>query len=208
MKIIEIKDNRIITSYSEEEKNTLQSALNHYVLIRDQRVYVGEIIEINKNELLIVLKGEFINNNFIFGITHKPSINALIELMKPELVPLVISHESGVKGLYIGKNAIYDNIPIYMQTDTFFNSHFTILGGTGSGKSNALSRIIQTLFAPADYIAYNTNLFVFDTYGEYYASFLELEKNNPYICFKGYTTNPTTDEELLRIPPYLLGIDE
>ena len=208
MKIIEIKENYVVANYTDEEKNILQDAINHYVLMRDKRIFVGEIMEITEKTVVIRLQGEFINNSFIFGINHKPSINALIEIMKPELVPMVVSYPSGITGLYLGKNPIYENTPVYMNVDTFFNSHFTILGGTGSGKSNALSKIIQTLFSPSDYIAYNANLLIFDTYGEYYASFLDLEKNNPYISFKNFTTDPSNSEELLKIPPYLLEIDD
>ena len=95
-----------------------------------------------------------------------------------------------------------------MCLTNFFNSHFSIIGSTGSGKSFALSRIVQTLFEKRENIPYNASIFVFDTYGEYYPSFLNLETNNPNILFKNYSTNPKTDDELLKIPPFLLETDD
>ena len=61
----------------------------------------------------------------------------------------------------------------------------------------------QTLFENNEKAPLNASLFVFDTYGEYYPSFLNLEKNNPNISFKSYTTNPNDNIELLKIPPFL-----
>lgn len=205
MNIREIIENKVIVSTS---SNNLQNILNHYVFLRDNKLFVGEIVEIKKDELTINLLGEIINNNFTFGISNKPSINASIELINTNLVPYIISYPNNFTNLYLGKSPIYENIPIYINLNTFFNSHFTILGNTGSGKSSALSRIIQTLFAPKEYIPYNANLLIFDTYGEYYSSFLNLEKENKYISFKSITTNPSSGDELLRIPPHLLGIDD
>ena len=138
----------------------------------------------------------------IFGINSKPSNSATIDFISHDTTKKIISYNNDINGLLLGYSPIYEDIPICLNLSTFFNSHFTILGGTGSGKSHALSRIVQTVFEPKEYIPYNASLFVFDTYGEYYPSFLGIEKTNPNITFKAITTNPDSDNELLQIPPY------
>lgn len=208
IKIKEIVENKVIAFLEFDEKEIKDSIINHYVLLRDKKIYVGEITALKDHFITINLLGEIINNNFVFGITSKPNLNARIELINQDLTKMIISYPEGVSNLYLGKNTVYDDIPIYFELNTFFNSHFTILGGTGSGKSYALAKIVQTIFKPNEYIPYNARLIIFDTYGEYYPSFSEIEKINPYISFKNYSTNPDETDSLLKIPPYLLGVDD
>ena len=203
MKIKEIIGNQVIVSYDKEQANNL---MNNYLIFKDTRLMVGEVVEL-KDDLYVNLVGEIINNQFIYGINNKPSLNAIVTLVNPDYIPYIISYPNNLNGLYLGNSPIYSK-PVYMNLDTFFNSHFAIIGGSGSGKSFALSRIIQTLFQEKEYIPYNASLFVFDTYGEYQNSFTSLEENNNYISYKNYTTNLESNEQLLKIPPYLLGVDD
>ena len=203
MKIKEIRGNQIIVSY---EKDQAVNLMNNYLLFKDTRLIIGEVVEL-KDDLYVNLVGEIINNQFIYGINNKPSLNATVTLVNPDYIPSIISYPNNLNGLYLGNSPIYSK-PVYMNLDTFFNSHFAIIGGSGSGKSFALSRIIQTLFQEKEYIPYNASLFVFDTYGEYENSFTALETNNPYISYKNYTTNLESNDEILKIPPYLLGVDD
>ena len=206
MRIEEILNNEIVVSYNFDMKG--QELINHYVLFEDKRQLVGEIISIKKNQLTIKLLGEISNNNFIFGITNKPSFDASVKLIGKDSTSIINSYPDTRDSLYLGHSTIFNDVKININLTNFFNSHFSIVGGTGSGKSFALSRIIQTLFENSQKAPYNASLFVFDTYGEYYPSFLNLEKSNPNILFKNYTTNPQDRNELLKIPPFLLGVDD
>lgn len=206
MKIKEILGNEIIISF--DDLMDYDNLINHYIIFKDTRCLVGEIVSLKDNTLVTRLLGEIINNNFIFGITNKPSTNAEIILANKEYTNIINSYPEGRDSLYLGHSTIFDDLKINMNLTNFFNTHFSIIGGTGSGKSFALSRIVQTLFENSEKAPLNASLFVFDTYGEYYPSFLNLEKNNPNISFKNYTTNPNGDGELLKIPPFLLGVDD
>ena len=206
MKIEEILESEVIVSYSVVKD--YDDLVNHYVLFKGIKQLVGEIVNVMKDKLIIRLVGEIINNNFYLGITAKPSLNSEVKLIGPESTSIITSYPAGKDSLFLGHSAIFDDLKIYMNVTKFFNSHFSIIGGTGSGKSFSLSRIIQTLFENGDGAPLNASLFVFDTYGEYYPSFLNLENNNPNIAFKNYTTNPNEDSELLKIPPFLLGVDD
>lgn len=207
MRIKEIVENKIIAT--KEESFDDKNMINHYVFLADNnKTYVGEITEIKIDSVTINLVGEVINGVFTFGTSTKPNNNAKIELVKDELVPNIITYPNDINGLLLGNSIVYPNIPVCINISTFFSSHFLILGGTGSGKSFSFSTIAQNIFAPKDYIPYNANIFVFDTYGEYAPSFNGIQAKNPYISVKKYTTNEKDTGELLKIPPYLLGIDD
>ena len=206
MKIEEILENEIVVDFN--YVGEYDELINHYVLFDDKKKLVGEIINIKKDKLIIRLIGEITDNNFTYGVTSKPSNNAQIELISPDATKIITSYEDNRDSLYIGHSAIFSELKINMNLTKFFNSHFSIIGGTGSGKSFSLSRIVQTLFEDQEKAPYNASIFVFDTYGEYHPSFSKLEKNNSKISFKNYSTNPNDGEKLLKIPPYLLGVDD
>ena len=206
MKIEEILDDEVVVSFNYIEE--YHELVNHYVLFNDGKNLVGEIISIKNNRLTIKLIGEIKDNKFIFGVTTKPSNNSEISLIKPEATSLITSYPDSRDSLYIGTSATFKDLRINMHLSNFFNSHFSIIGGTGSGKSFSLSRIMQTLFEDTKKAPLNASIFVFDTFGEYYNSFTNLEKNNASVAFKNYTTNPYEEGELLKIPPFLLGVDD
>lgn len=207
-KIIEITENNIIVDLNSNVLN-LNNLINNYVVIKDEKQIIGEIISLKQNNLVIELLGEIIENEFSFGITKKPGLNAEVWLLQENNVPLIISNpEVETKSLFLGYSPIYENVKINIDVNKFFNSHFAILGGTGSGKSWGVASLIQNIFKSGNVIPYNASLFVFDTYGEYQNAFLGIEKYNPNIAVKTYTTNLESNEEILRIPPYLLGVDD
>ena len=206
MKIEEILENEVIVSFNYLEE--YDDLINHYVLFNDGKNIVGEIVNIKNNRLTIKLIGEIKNNDFTYGVTSKPSNNTEVVIIKPEATNMITSYPDSKNSLYIGNSAVFKDMRINMNLTNFFNSHFSIIGGTGSGKSFGLSRIIQTLFEDKEKAPRNASIFVFDTFGEYQPSFTNLENNNPNISFKSYTTNPYEDAELLKIPPFLLGVDD
>ena len=205
MKIKEIFENEILIEVDDITK--YQNLINNYVIFRDSHVIVGEIFKIKDNTLSVRLIGEFINQQFISGINNKPSINAVLNIADANITTMITSYNNDINTLYLGKCKSLNNTNIFMDLNKFASSHFSIIGGTGSGKSCALSRIIQNMFLKNP-IPYNANIFVFDTYGEYYPSFTSLESINPDICFKSYTTNIQDQTNLLKIPPYLLDVDD
>ena len=159
--IIEIKENIVIVKC--QNINTYNNIMNNYVLLRDTKNIIGEIISIQKENIYINLLGEIKDNTFIFGITTKPSFKSNVQLVSENNIPFILSYQSDErKSLYLGKSAIYENISIHINLNRFFNSHFAILGGTGSGKSFGFARIVQNIFNDKNYIPYKASLFIFD----------------------------------------------
>ena len=207
MKIEEILDNEVIVSFDNFNNNS--DLINHYVLFSDTKNIVGEIVNIKNNHLVIKLIGQIDNNNnFIYGIANKPSNNAKVSIIMPEAVDIITSFPNSRDSLYLGESAIFKDLKIYMNLTNFFSSHFSIIGGTGSGKSFSLAHIIQTLLGDIKTAPNKASIFIFDTFGEYHPSFTDIEKNNPNILYKSITTNPYENDELLKIPPFLLSVDD
>ena len=206
-----IIDNTIIVDLKVDLKK-VDNLINKYVIIKGtSETVVGEIIDIKDTQAYITLIGSIENNQFVFGVINKPGFNATVKLIQDSKMNAIIGIEDYEenKDLYIGESPLYKNIKIGVNIDKMFSSHFAIFGSTGSGKSCSVARILQNLFSKKQSIPYKASLFIFDAYGEYHNAFSKLHEEVPQINFKSYTTNlKSKEEEILRIPLWLLGIDD
>ena len=153
--------------------------------------------------------GEIIDNKFVFGVMVKPSFNSVVKLISKEKIPMIVGVENYQENvdIYLGNSPIYQGVKIGANINKFFSNHFAILGSTGSGKSCGVARIIQNIFDKKRFIPYRASLFIFDAYGEYHSAFKNIGSEE--ISFKSYTTNLNFSEtEVLRIPTWLLGVDD
>jgi len=194
------------------ELTDIKNIINLYVNMKDDDIQiVGEIIEINEQVATINLIGEIVDKRFVFGVMRKPSFSSEVSLISKENIGKIIGipNYQDHKDLYFGTSPIYPEIQVGVNINNFFSNHFAIFGSTGSGKSCSVARILQNLFEKKDSIAYRANIFIFDAYGEYHNAFSELNKKNPNINFKTYTTNLHFSEtEILKIPLWLLDVDD
>ena len=209
-KIIGIQDNTVFLKLNINLVE-MQNIINLYVLLEDnERKLIGEIVDIKDDIASINLVGEFINDNFLFGVSKKPSFSATSKIISKEKIINIIGTPdyNEKKDLYIGKSPIYDDIDICVDINEFFSNHFAIFGSTGSGKSCSVSRIFQNLFEKQTSIAYKASILIFDAYGEYHTAFQDLNKKVPEINFKAYTTNINDNIPTLKIPLWLLSVDD
>lgn len=200
-KIKEINDNNVIVNL-----NSKENLINHFVKIDNS--IIGEVISINDNDCKVKLLGEIINNEFSYGVLVKPNLDSLISLpndMELKIILSSINYQENLD-LKLGINPVYQK-EITIKINPFFQNHFAIFGSTGSGKSCGIARIIQNLYSKRSSVAYNSNLFIFDTYGEYTKVFANINNLNPYLSYKNYTTDTNLDN-ILKIPPWLLGVDD
>ena len=210
-KIISVEENeaKIKLNINLEE---IPNLINLYVIMEDNaNKIIGEITDIIGDVAKVNLLGKIDGDKFEYGIINKPSFSSTIKLVSKEKMPLIIGVEKVEEDehLYIGDSPIYTDVPVYVSINKFFSNHFAIFGNTGSGKSCGVARIFQNLFSKEHDIAYKASIFIFDAYGEYHDAFRNLSNVVPEISLKTYTTNlKTTDSEILRIPVWLLSLDD
>ncbi len=191
--------------------NEVQSLINLYVILEDSvEKVVGEITDIKDGVAFINMLGQIKDGKFVSGITKKPSFGAQVKLIAPDKVNFIVGVENyqDDRDLYIGKSPIYEGIDICANVNSLFSNHFAIFGSTGSGKSCGFSRIIQNLFEKKDAVAYRASIFIFDAYGEYHNAFKTIQEKAPEVRFKAYTTNIHDDIPKIKIPLWLLSVDD
>ena len=209
--IVGIEEETVLLKLS-IDLTTFQSLINMYVVMEDSgKMLVGEIIDIKNGIAYINLVGEIVNNEFVFGVTKKPSFGANVKLISKEKIPMIISipNYEEKKDVYIGESPIYPGVRVGFDINAFFANHFAIFGNSGSGKSWGTARVIQSIFEKQSSVAYRASIFIFDAYGEYHSAFKNISEKVPEVSFKSYTTNTKmSDSEILKLPLWLLSVDD
>jgi len=188
------------------------SLMNVHVVFDDgNRKVVGEVLKVTIKHLTVGIVGEIVGDTFIPGIGIKPAFASIVRIINKDELTLVLGPQEIVDSehVYLGKSSVYNGYKINVNVNEFFSNHFAILGNTGSGKSSTFARMIQNIFKGSKYLPVNASIFVFDAYGEYKNAFSFLHEFNNQLNYKAYTTNvQTADTELLRIPLWLLDVDD
>ena len=157
--------------------NAQASLVNLHVVFEDDKTkVVGEIRDVSKTTLKIAIVGEFVGNQFLAGFNRKPSFKSKVRIIKVDELAQILGDQQIKDGsqIYFGLSTVYTNYRINVDVNKFFSNHFAILGNTGSGKSFTVSKIIQNLFTGSSYVPLNSNIFLFDAYGEYTQAFSKL----------------------------------
>ena len=174
------------------------------------RKKVAEIVNADKVYLYANLVGEINGDNFIPGGNVKPAFKSKVRLVEMSELELIFGkQETSLGYTNFGTSNVYEGYKINVPINEFFNSHFSVLGNTGAGKSCTVASILQKLFTSSPTPPINAGLFFFDAYGEYTHAFSGLHDVNSKLGYKAYTTNVIDpDCEILRIPIWLLDVDD
>ena len=210
-KIVDINGNYVLVeiNFNVSQYGNLMNV--HVVFDDGKKRIVGEILKVTITQLTVGIVGEIVDDIFIPGIGIKPAFASTVRIInKDELTQVLGPQEiDDSDHVYLGKSSIYNGYKINIRVNEFFSNHFAILGNTGSGKSSTFARMIQNIFTSSKYLPVNASIFVFDAYGEYRNAFSFLHDFNNQLNYKSYTTNvQTSDNELLRIPLWLLDVDD
>lgn len=209
-KVIAVFENNVEVELTLDHDN-IKKYLNYHVVFDEEKSkIVGEVKEITAAKIIVNCLGEIDSNNkFIPGLLKRPSLGVSCRVIHKEELDLILGKNQDSKKVYFGRMPIYDGYPLYVNVNDFFAHHFAIFGNTGSGKSCSIARIIQNVFANPEAVPKNAKIFIFDAYGEYHSAFNKIMNTNPVLNFKTYTTNTKfEDTNILRIPIWLLGVDE
>ena len=207
--IIEIVDNRVLIKLA-IDINKQPNLIGLHVVFEDtQKHIVGEIVNVSQTEMTAVVVGELTPTSFIPGASKRPSFKSNISLVNlNELGFILGSQETTAGQTNFGTSNVYDGYKINVDINDFFSNHFSVLGNSGSGKSCTVASILQKLMIGST-VPSHANFFFFDAFGEYNNAFAGLHKINPAFNYKYYTTNTrSTDGDILRIPVWLLDVDD
>ena len=205
-KITSIKDNNVYVALSVNVYD-MDNIIGKNVVF-DNHI-IGEVSNMSNSVMEVSLIGEIKDNKFIYGNLTKPSFKSECRIISGPELDIIYNVDKTKNVVKIGKSFLYNSYDIYLNINSFFANHFAILGNTGSGKSYSVSRLLQGIFYDAKRLPYNTNIFLFDAYGEYQRAFVNINQVNPNLNYKVYTTDlKSQDFELLRIPFWLLGVDD
>lgn len=193
-----------------KEQSNLGDIMNMPIVLEDgEKTILAEIKDMHLDYVKAKMLGELVDGKFIGGILRKPSLDATIRSLNDRELNYIVG-ENKRGNLLLGTSPFYNSKKIYVDMNELFSKHICIFGNTGSGKSCGIARIIQNIFNSTDFIPYRSNFFVFDSSGEYYSAFSDINKLNPNYHYRLITTNThnTNIGELLRIPIWLLNVED
>ena len=203
-KIVYISDHGVHIKMLDTRINLINQ---HLVFTDGEKEIVGEVEYVHDDIIEARFIGEIINGVFQGGIISKPSLNSNIRLLSENENTLITGvNEFG--NMSIGVSPFYNNRPVYMSINSIFSNHLTILGNSGSGKSYGTTRLLQSIFETPNFYPYKASIIIFDNNGEYIKAFNNLNTINPNYHFKVITTSNYNNFEKLRIPVWLLNIDD
>lgn len=189
--------------------NITMNLMNMHLVFEDKEKQVlAEVDDMDGSVVRARFLGEIVDGKLVGGVLRKPTLDATIRVITEEEIPMITgSDEKGF--MLMGMSPYYNDRDVYMNVNSFFSNHFAIFGNTGSGKSCGVSRIVQNMFHDERLFPYKANLIFFDSSGEYYNAFKNLNEINPNYHYRFITTNETENiGEKLRLPIWLLNASD
>ncbi len=204
-KIIYISDHSANIKLKENAEVTMNLMNMHLVFEDDVKKVLGEVDDLDKDIVKARFLGEIVNGRLIGGTIRKPSLDAKIRVITQEEIPMITGTDTN-GFMKLGVSPFYNDFPVYLDVNNFFSNHFAIFGNSGSGKSCGISRLFQNMFSDTRLNPYKANILLFDSSGEYYNAFRNLNELNPNYHYRFISTNEVDGiGEKLRLPIYLLN---
>ena len=203
-----ISDDSCTVKMKENAEITMNLMNLHLVFEDSEKKILGEVDDMDGASLKARFLGEIVGNKLIGGTIRKPSLDAKIRVIDQSEIPLITGAD--VAGfMKLGVSPFYNDFPVYLDVNNFFSNHFAIFGNTGSGKSCGTTRLFQNMFHDQRLNPYKANIFIFDSSGEYYNAFSNLNSINNNYNYRYISTNEVEGlGEKLRLPVYLLNKDD
>ncbi|RYE11004.1 MAG: ATP-binding protein [Hyphomicrobiales bacterium] len=147
--------------------------------------------------MTVVLFGESVSDRFERGVGQYPTVGDEVHFVTSHDLSVVYGQVDNKVGLTIGSIASSGGIPAALNLDKLVTRHSSIVGSTGSGKSNLVSVVLDGLSNP-DYPS--ARILVIDPHGEY-------TKIAPARS-KTFRLSPSEHESQLVVPYWALPFDE
>ena len=189
--------------------NLAVNLMNLHLIFEDKdKKVLGEVDDLDKDIVKARFLGEIVNGRLIGGTIRKPALDASIRVIDQSEIPMIVGEDK--EGyMRFGVSPFYNDFPVYLDVNNFFSNHFAIFGNSGSGKSCGVSRLFQNMFHDQRLFPYKANIFLFDSSGEYYNAFRNLNSINPNYHYRFFSTNEVDGiGEKLRLPIWLLNASD
>ena len=207
-KIIYINDRFATIRLTEGTSSTINLMNLHIIFEDDYKTILGEVDNLDGDLVKVRFLGEIVKDKLLGGVIRKPSLDSKIRVISEDEIPYIVgSDEKGF--IKFGVSPFYNDYPVYLDVNSFFSNHFAVFGNSGSGKSCGVSRLFQNMFHDERLFPYKSNILLFDSSGEYYNSFSNLNTINTNYHYRFISTNElNNDAEVLRIPVFLLNTND
>lgn len=145
----------------------------------------------------IVLAGEQVGKRFERGVTQYPTTGDKVHLVTINDLDIIYGGYEEANSITVGNISVSESLDAKIDLDKLISRHCAIVGSTGSGKSNSVSVLLQSI---ANREFPSSRILVIDPHGEYNDA---LSKYSKVI-----EVNSADDDNKLQIPFWALPFNE
>lgn len=147
----------------------------------------------------VSLFGEGVGGYFDRGVGQYPTVGDEVHLVTSDDLETIYRGSGGEDAIVVGRIASSSGLPARLQLSTLVSRHSSIVGSTGSGKSNLVAVVLDAL-SSGDLP--NSRILVIDAHGEYGSSVGDRGR----VIHTGASI--PEGAETLRVPYWALPFDE
>ncbi len=151
----------------------------------------------NTRWINIVLAGEQVGKKFERGVTQYPTTGDKVHLVTINDLDIIYGGYEDSNSIIIGNISVSESLDAKIDLDKLISRHCAIVGSTGSGKSNTVAILLQSI-AKRNFPS--SRILVVDPHGEYNDA---LSKYSKVIA-----TNSKEEINKLHIPFWALSFNE
>lgn len=192
------------------DQNTESTTISKYNLDSARELVIKPIGTLTKNREFNMGVGIFPSIYSDVFIVTKSDINTILSQYE-EKKTNISDGDSGIvhKSIEIGLSKNMIDYQVKLNINRLFNIHTAILGNSGSGKSNTIAHILQSVYRKTSNSAFGAKTILFDVNGEYHIAFREkLEENISCTFYKPNNENNNVKYKPIFLPHYLMNLDE
>jgi uncharacterized protein len=149
--------------------------------------------------LTIALFGEALGGAFDRGVGQYPTVGDEVHLVTPTDLELIYAGRGDRDSIVVGQIASSAGLPARLQLSTLVSRHCSVVGSTGSGKSNLVAIVLEALASPE---LPSSRTLIIDAHGEYANAVGE----RGHVIHTGADVPP--NEQSLRVPFWALPFEE
>lgn len=151
----------------------------------------------NTTWINIVLVGEQVGKRFERGVSQYPTTGDKVHLVTIDDLDIIYGGYEDSNSITVGNISVSESLDAKIDLDKLISRHCAIVGSTGSGKSNSVSVLLESI-AKGNFPS--SRILVIDPHGEYNDA---LSKYSRVI-----ETSPKDDKNKLYIPFWALPFNE